>query len=259
MQEVVNMKKLLAFTFALILSLCGCSNTESAESDSTVLPDSSVPNTSSSVSVVDKNPYKAVIADFKNMVYLTGSNDFSYEKVSEFFDEKIVPILNTNEEDMGEVYGSILDYEVGPIEEFGYKLIDMDDDGTDELFLLKNGEQGQEILAFYIFADGAPKLISVHWPRYSAVLIEGKLLYTVGAGGAVYVTTEVLKLENGKIVPVEVFGMDGYDEEKGEEIYFRTENNSQVYIEKDEYDAIAKRYSGSFGPEWEKNPIIPLK
>ncbi|MBR3593982.1 MAG: hypothetical protein IKL44_04820 [Clostridia bacterium] len=253
------MKKLLVLTFALMLLLCGCGKTESFQSSGTLLPDSSTPDTSSAVSEPGDNPYKDVIADYRNMVSLTGSDEFSYEEVIEFFDEKIAPVLKTNEEDMGEVYGSVLDYEVGPIEEFGYKLIDMDDDGTDELFLLKNDEYGQGILAFYTYTDGAPKLISVYWPRYNAVLTEGKLLYTTGSSGAVYVTMEVSKLENGKLVPIEVFGIDGYDEEKGKEKYFRTENNSQIFITEEEFDAISERYSDSFGPEWNASPIIPLK
>ncbi|MGI5884584.1 MAG: hypothetical protein ACOX83_06420 [Candidatus Spyradocola sp.] len=104
-----------------------------------------------------------------------------------------------------------------PEQEWGYALVDLDGDGTQE-FLVGNG---REIFDLYALQDGQPQKLLTGWERNAYVLCEDGTIYNTASGGAAYTVFTDYQVRGGALVPVRtvVFDTDtwtSYDGAEGE-------------------------------------------
>lgn len=106
--------------------------------------------------------------------------------------------------DMGPGLHDIAYYNEEPLKEVWYVLLDLDDNGTDELLLMNtyDTDRGQfdKILELYTITDGQLDHIESCWDRSRYYVNADKTLYYVGNGGYAYVTWQFVYLDGNKLV-----------------------------------------------------------
>ncbi len=129
-------------------------------------------------------------------------------------------------------------------ESYGYCIKDLNDDGIDELILLR---EDYFVLAIYTLKDGQPYLLDSFWYRHNAMVLNTGEIYTISSGGADYTIYKIQKLEKNSqtLTTVREFGTDGPD------IYYIKDGDDdrKVLTEFDFSELVA------FYPEWDAENI----
>ena len=116
---------------------------------------------------------------------------------------------------------------------FGYFLRDLNEDGIDELVLLRDDYY---VLGLYTVSEGKPYLLDSFWYRYTGIVLDTGYIYTRGSGGAFYSEYKLRRLEkeSTELTVLQTFGVDG------EEYFIINEdgNKRQLYMP-EFYDMLA--------------------
>lgn len=91
---------------------------------------------------------------------------------------------------------------------FGYFLRDLNEDGIDELVLLRDDYY---VLGLYTVSEGKPYLLDSFWYRYTGIVLDTGYIYTRGSGGASYTEYKLRRLEKDstELTVLQTFGVDG--------------------------------------------------
>lgn len=92
----------------------------------------------------------------------------------------------------------LVSYATSP-SELGYALLDLDNDGTDELIIANDAER-QVILDLYSLVDGKLVHVFTGWDRNSYELREGFRILNIGSNGAASADYVYCHLSNGQLV-----------------------------------------------------------
>lgn len=92
----------------------------------------------------------------------------------------------------------LVSYATSP-SELGYALLDLDNDGTDEL-IIANGAERQVIYDLYSLVDGKLVHVFTGWDRNSYELREGFRILNIGSNGAASADYVYCHLSNGQLV-----------------------------------------------------------
>lgn len=92
----------------------------------------------------------------------------------------------------------LVSYATSP-SELGYALLDLDNDGTDELIIANDAER-QVIYDLYSLVDGKPVHVFTGWDRNSYELREGFRILNIGSNGAASADYVYCHLSNGQLV-----------------------------------------------------------
>lgn len=118
---------------------------------------------------------------------------------------------------------------------FGYALIDLNNDGKDELILLT---KDYFIFAIFTEADGMPKLVGSYWSRNVCVIYGDGIIFTHGSGGAAAWGNwlQTISKSTGELETIKIYG--------GEDgAFYEMVGNDMQYISEEEYNNIEKEYS----------------
>ncbi len=254
------MKNIFIIALALSLFLCGCGATnETAVESSSMVEASSLPETSSKTETANTD-YSEILASYKKLVEFRLSSDFEeYWNNNADLPDSVGILRELLEYSNG--YGGMTVELLGfpyaeSISDFGYKLVDINSDGAEELFLVRrNGT----ILAILTMVEGKIQLVDTFWSKYKCVITDDFKIHTMTSGGSVYNYFGIAALVNGELSYSLSFGIDGYDEENQNPLYYKGENNKQVWITEEEFNAISNQYPFKHGSDWNSIPITFLK
>ncbi len=198
------------------------------------------------------NPlYQTLIQDYKSLLEFRLSDDF-YEKYNNGFEADISDSLinaYSSDEELSYrwscMFTDLLPYgEPSTLDNYGYILYDMNNDGIDEMFWVRNDHSISTIFTIYngnlVFLDG-------YWSRYRVVVRSGGTLLTSGSGGAAWHTTTVCYLENGKLQ--EAYSFFTEDSDTGIKYFETTESGKRELTER-QYKDISSRYTFSNSDFW---------
>ena len=253
------MKRIVLVVLCIALLFCGCAGgAEEVSSVETVIADSSssIPEIPD---VVYDGVYNDIIAGYKDLVNFRLSNDFDEEWTdkTDRFGKALNTVFEQTDAEWGFMLIELLGYpHAKNVSDFGYKLYDINDDGTDELFWVR---KDGFILAIFTEHKGKIQMLDAYWSRYKAVVTDNNEIFTMGSSGAAYTDFEKHILSDGKLVFKEASGTDGYDEETQKTIYYKTENGVKTIIKEEDGDKVYDRHPVENGDKWLSQKITYLK
>ena len=104
----------------------------------------------------------------------------------------------------------LVSYATSP-SELGYALLDLDNDGTDELVIANNAER-QVIYDLYSLVDGKLVHVFTGWDRNSYELREGFRILNIGSNGAASTDYVYCHLSNGQLVTDSLIRFDATED-----------------------------------------------
>lgn len=192
--------------------------------------------------------YQKVQDDYANIVAWRLSDNFEYEYNSgvRITLSSSLQKLSQEETDLGYHWHCMLvempqGTDFLTEDDFGYRLIDLNGDGADELLWTRTDGA---VLAIFAAYNGEAHLLDAFWSRYSCrVTEEGKLL-VVGSGGTVYTNYEIKSLDaSGKeLVTEQMFGVDGWDTDANTASYFEVIDGQKVPITEEYLKALQEEF-----------------
>lgn len=195
--------------------------------------------------------YQTLLQDYKSLLEFRLSDDF-YEKYNSGLKADISnSLINaySSDEELSyrwscmfvelPAYG-----EPNSLDSYGYILYDMNNDGIDEMFWVRNDHS---VFAVFTIYNGNLVFLDGYWSRYSAVVRNGGTLLTSGSGGAAWHTTTVCYLENGKLQEAYAFFTE--DSDTGIKYFETTESGKRELTER-QYQDISSRYTFSNSDFW---------
>lgn len=141
----------------------------------------------------------------------------------------------------------------------GYKLIDMNDDGVDELLISLLEKKGyyNYIISVYQHLDGqGVKKVEDGWARNKYYLLKGKVLLNEGSGGAFSSEISKLKMIGSNFKPIAMLTQD-YEIPKSEDEVrkpFYLYNPNGKTTKKKEFYITKKEWENKIN-EWEKEIV----
>lgn len=126
--------------------------------------------------------------------------------------------------DLGPGIHDIAYYNEAPTEEIWYALLDLDDNGTDELLLMYSYDNDHghfdQVLEIYTITNGQLDHIESCWDRSRYYVEADKTLYYVGNGGYAYITWNFVYLDGNKLVVYDsYYSTNEIDGEMQDEVY----------------------------------------
>ena len=126
--------------------------------------------------------------------------------------------------DMGPGIHDIAYYNEAPTEEIWYVLLDLDDNGTDELLLMYSYDNDRghfdQVLELYTITNGQLDHIESCWDRSRYYVKADKTLYYIGNGGYAYVTWNFVYLDGNQLVVYDsYYSTNEIDGETQDEVY----------------------------------------
>lgn len=136
------------------------------------------------------------------------------------------------------------------LESFGYILRDLNNDGIEELILVR---EDHTILAIFTSNGGKAVLLDAYWPRHSCVILDAGEIYVRGSSGASFFEYGIHILEkNSKVLTnIKAFGM--YDK-----VYYEVINKKEMVINQEMFDELQLNYPFELTQQWINTPILPL-
>lgn len=203
------------------------------------------------------NPlYSTLIQDYKKLLEFRLTDDFqeNYNNgLSADISDSLTNAYNSDEELSYRwhcMYVELLPYgEPSSLDNYGYILYDMNDDGIDEMFWVRNDHN---LLAIFTIYNGNLVFLDGYWSRYRAVVRNGGTLLTSGSGGALWHTTTVCHLENGKLQ--EAYSFFTEDSDTGIK-FFETTESGKRELTKQQYEDISSRYTFANSNFWSEQEI----
>ena len=118
-------------------------------------------------------------------------------------------------------------------EAYGYALKDLNSNGENDLILLLDD---YTVFAVFSLSDGKPVLLGTYLPRIRCAIDSEWTLFARGSGGAAYTQNYIYKIsqDDGELLLIEGFGIDGWDEENEESIYYKIVDGEMKRVYKEE-------------------------
>ena len=204
--------------------------------------------------------YSSIINMCRKIVEI--QNDYDAEKRTSGIYEAMFDIPGETERNwFNKVFGSMFVFRAYPFdsenpeESYGYALKDVNGNGEDELFLiLHNYFDGYTVLAIFSMADGKPILLDSYMPRNRCAIDSEGTLFVHGSGGAAYSYKYIYKIsqDGSELLLVEGFGIDGWDEENEESIYYKIVDGEMKRVDREEISMLFEIFRDDLSEETTK-------
>lgn len=234
-------KRILVF-LAIAFVLCGCKHSrQDIALETTLYHEIS-------------EPYTMLLSDYNAVVNFRISSNFVYS-----YNEGVGPEISNElaakiDEDFGYQFHAMLAEMVAGLDDpsldsFGYILQDINNDGFEELFWVR---EDYFILAIFTIRDNHFQMIDAFWPRYKAVVTDEGFLYTRSSGGADVIDYKLVKIsEDGSISESIEFGLNG-------QIYYEVIEGKKQSVTQERFEQLVQRYPFEDGDAWRDLPIYRL-
>ena len=144
----------------------------------------------------------------------------------------------------------------------GYALVDLNNDGTQELLLgyLKNDAEGQEeftLCSIFILKNGEPVLLESFWSRNRGAVTADGTIYRVGSGGAAYAYLSSFWLEKNADALTQLTDMrSDYSPSEEKPYYVQIVDGKNHYISEEVFSDFFAMYDDP--PNKMKVTFIPI-
>lgn len=235
-------KSLCILLVAFSILMTGCS-----DSSGTKIPSEDSAKQEHNIIVnSSQNAYTNIIEDYKNILEARFDEDYwvKYENGEEIqVSSQLQKTINQLAEEDG-VWGYMLG-EMGVLlgedakaSDFGYILVDINSDGTEELFWV---DKNYNIYAIFTSVNDEPVLLGAYWPRYHVSLTNSGEIHVRGSSGAAYTTYKrrVLEKDADKLVTIFEAGTDGTTEDL-DTIYYEVQDEMKNTITEKAFHKLMK-------------------
>lgn len=134
---------------------------------------------------------------------------------------------------------------------YGYVLMDLNRDDVPELIWCN----ADRTLVFAIFTlyNGAPVLLDCYWSRYTGVIQDNDLIYTLGSGGAAYYEFMTYQIDPGAVMVL----VEGY--RRDDDSYYQFLADQFQEIDKEHFEALTENYPRESGMHFKQQPLTTLQ
>ncbi len=217
-----------------------------------------------SVGLDDLNPdaseqymslYDDLIKDFKKIVEYQPTEIFddNWDKLN-----LSSTFMNMNNRakfsyELGNMADEVTYWDDGTVDDYGYILYNLDDDGIPELFWVRDDHT---ILAVFTCKNNSVYVLDAFWSRYRCYISQDEKLYTQGSGGYADHQLRVYKL-NGTELETEYLLESSLNFDSSID-YYEYINGQQKRISETEFYNLLKLYSDENSAFWKSLPINSL-
>ena len=272
------MKKLLIFWLVLVLTMSitactpkakdggkkSCSDIITAPSKSSTAdnPDDSDSSNEHTEDISDESyhaqlpsAYETVITEYKELIELrlslTGGNDDPEYSLTS-------PDQDLSLEWCNMFIELTLGIDSPSVSSFGYVLKDINCDGTNELFIVREDNM---IFAVYTLYDGVAHLLGAYWPRYECSFLESGELFIEGSGGAFVLDYKVQTLDENSdnLVTVANFGYDISEHSTAPDMsiyYYEEVNGEKLTVDEARFNELFELYRDMIVVDFCKNNAV---
>ncbi len=239
------MKKVFLLLVCVMIFLCGC--TSQKEKDQI--------NQDSFTLSADHSMYDSIIEDYQNIVSFRTLDDFEYFwNYGEFIEisDPLLSALTVSGSDLDYRWSNMIVEMPSPdsaIDSFGYILADINNDGTPELFWVRDDHS---VLAVFTVFEDKIILLDAFWSRYPCVITDEGALYTMGSGGASVIDYNIRALSDSGMLTTKV-GFSMYNENYSEFI-----NGEMISVSRSRFDKLIIEYPFENSQRWLNTEITPL-
>ena len=190
------------------------------------------------------NGLKYIHEDYTDKKITININKTGYKQYDDLI-ERMVNIYNSNEEDrwskFEELEMSYLWGYDGTFNNGGFRLIDLDGDGIEEMLIGENNLGADVIYGIYAIQDGELVRLCTGWDRNRYYLCEGNIIWNEGSSGAAHSSDAYYTYENGQWkLNMSVCLLSYYYEQEG--IKYMATYEEDAYCEKDGVSITEEEY-----------------
>lgn len=134
---------------------------------------------------------------------------------------------------------------------YGYVLMDINRDDVPELIWCSADQE--KVFAIFTLQEENPVLLDCYWSRYSGVIQDNDLIYTLGSSGAEYYEFMTYQIDpDAVMVLVEGYRRDG-------DSYYQFLSDQFQEIEQERFETLTENYPIESGTHFKQQTVITLQ